>query len=119
MSCCHNLLKGYPWSSIGDIFANAGREQNRLLQHKRDVAAQRLQGETAQISPIKGNSTGLGIIEAIKQARQRRLPGTGGANEGCGSTCRNINAHVAQGKKLFSVAERDMLKSYMTPCSAL
>src|SRR5258706_10105860 len=51
--CSLNLLNGYPWSSICDIFTNAGREQNRLLQHKCDVLAQGLQGEIAQISPIK------------------------------------------------------------------
>src|SRR2546421_1110084 len=110
-SCRLNLLDSYSWSSIRDIFSNAGREQNWLLKHERDVSAQRLQGEGSQISTIKGDPTGYGIIEAQEQARQRRLASTGGADEGHGRAGGNVKAHVAEGMVPCPVAERHTLAS--------
>src|SRR5258708_7849321 len=96
-SCRLNLPKSYPWSGIRDIFANAGREQNRLLKHERDVSAKGPQAEGSHINPIEGDPTSRWVIEAQEQARQRRLPGPGGPDESAGRAGGKCQANVAAG----------------------
>jgi len=80
------------------------------LKHERDVSAKGPQAEGSHINPIEGDPTSRWVIEAQEQARQRRLPGTGGADESDGRAGGNVKANVAEGTDTFSIVERNTLE---------
>ncbi len=68
--------------AIENILAQGAAEQEHVLLHDADLAAQRFQGHRADIHPIDGDAAGLCLIEARQQGAERGLAGAGGADEG-------------------------------------
>ena len=68
-------------TAVADVLAQAAMEQRRILRDQADLAAQRVQGEIAQVMAIDADRSTLGIIEAQQQADEGRLPRTREADQ--------------------------------------
>ena len=81
----HELLRSCLRACVEDVLRDRGREQDRFLQHDRELTAQVAEPVVANVDPIQQDPTAPRLVEARKQPGKGRLPGarpTHDANEG-------------------------------------
>ncbi len=76
----HHLFHSGVGFGISDVFEDGGAEEKRVLVDKRDVISQRCQSELFQVDTVKGDFSGVGIIEAHHEIDQSGLAGAGGTD---------------------------------------
>ena len=59
--------------AIGDVVRNARVEQDRLLAHEANLAAQTTQAHRVQIHSVQLDATRVRIVEALQQANNSRF----------------------------------------------
>ena len=67
--------------AVADVVADRRREQQRLLRHDADLAAQRGQRDVADVDAVDGDPPGGDVVEPGEQVEHRRLAGAGLADE--------------------------------------
>ena len=67
--------------AIGDIFANRSREQQRVLQHDRDLCPQSFLSDLANFAAIKCDRTRCRIIKTWHETEQCALAGSSAARQ--------------------------------------
>ena len=76
----------FPLRSVGaairDVGAHGVVEQDRVLQHDADLAAQGLLGQPADILPVHQDPAGGGDVEPLDQAHQRALAASARTHQG-------------------------------------
>ena len=77
-----DLLARRPRIAISDVFFNRGGEEQRLLHHNADLAAQAVQVDISHINAVNGHAPGGDVIEAGYEVRDRRLSGAGEPDDG-------------------------------------
>ena len=98
-----DLILGRLQPSVADVLRNRAREEEGLLEHERDLAAERAELDRPDIAPVDENASLLRVVQAGEQAHERRLPCPGRAH----------NRDAAAGSHL----ERDVLEGRRTaPC---
>jgi hypothetical protein len=70
-----DLLRRGICAAIGEIVAQRDWEDQRRLQHHRDLAAQRFEAELADIDAIDHDAAGRWVEEPGQEPEQRRFPG--------------------------------------------
>ena len=82
-------------SSEADIGGERVGEQERVLEHHADVAAQRVEADVANVDAVDRDPTGVNVIEARQHQCHRRLAGARAADEGDGLAGRDGEIEVA------------------------
>ena len=67
--------------AIGDVFANRSREQQRVLQHDRDLCPQSFLSDLANFAAIKCDRTRCRIIKTWHETEQCALAGSSAARQ--------------------------------------
>jgi hypothetical protein len=65
-----------------DVVAHGAVEDQRLLQHRGEVAAQVGQRELTQVDPVEDDPAAVGVVEAQQQLGQGRLAGPASPDDG-------------------------------------
>src|SRR5205085_11857530 len=76
-----DLLHGGLGPPVGDILADGGPKEHRLLRHDADAGAQRGQRQTPQVDAVEQDAALVRVVEAQQQADKRALTGAGRAHE--------------------------------------
>src|SRR5262245_1927422 len=70
------VARGFGFA-VGDVLPDRRVEENRLLQNKADLLAQRPQGEVARVFSVDQEPTRKGIVEAGDEADDRGFASAG------------------------------------------
>ena len=68
--------------AVGDVVADGPGEQERLLGHVAELAAEGVQVERAQVVAVDAHAALVGVVEAGEQLHHGRLAGAGLADQG-------------------------------------
>src|SRR5579875_2519648 len=90
-------------------------EEVGLLRHDPDGAAQRGQGDLADVDAVYRHRARLRIVEAGDERGDRRLPRPRRADEGGHLPRRDAEAHVVQDLAPLAVGERDVFELDLAP----
>src|SRR5207302_9218308 len=77
-----NLLHRGVGVAVADVVEDAVVEQERLLLHEGEVAAEAVAGDGAEVAAVEGDGAGGGVVEAQEQVEDGALAGAAGAAEG-------------------------------------
>ena len=69
------------FAAVGDVVRQRVVEQHHVLRHQRDVAAQVLQADVADVDAVEFDHAGIGIVETRHQIGQRGLARARGADQ--------------------------------------
>ena len=94
-----------------DILAHGLGEQERLLEHQADLAAQGLPLHAADVHPADGDGAAAlrQVIQPVQQVHQSALAGAGAPQNGKGLPLVNGKGHVLQ-HRLAVVGKADVVK---------
>ena len=67
--------------AVTDVVADGVREQKGVLQHDADALPEAVLGHAADVLPVDGHGAGLHVVEALQQADDGGLAGTGRAHQ--------------------------------------
>ena len=114
-AACFNFVLGGIRLAEGDILANRGGEQGRLLQHHaRSGCAANCRVDAADIHPIDGDASGGGVVEAGDQVDHGGFPGTGRAEQGDDLVGLGFEGDILQYVAVPSIGEGDVLETDVT-----
>ena len=108
-SALHDVLVGRAQPPIGDVFANGRSEQEHVLLHDADLAAQRGLRHVADVDAVDGDAAGRHVVEARQQRADRRLAGSRSADEGHSLSGRDLQVEAFEDHALIRIAEADVL----------
>ena len=77
----HVLVRGVR-SRVGDVVAQRGAEQERVVGHQGDLVAQRLQVHVADVDSVDRDLPLIDVVQAWDEHDQRGLARAGGADHG-------------------------------------
>ncbi len=100
----HPLLAGV-LAAVEDVGAHAVGEQEAVLRHQADRAAQRGEGEVAHVGAADPHRAAGHVVEARQQQGDGGLAGAGGADDGHGLAGPHPQAEVVEHRVLAVVAE--------------
>src|SRR5438093_7434992 len=106
----NNFFFGSIWPAIGDVFPNRGREQQRVLQHDRDLCPQRFLCDLANIAAIQRDRASRRIVKTRHETEQSALAGSGAARQTNDLIWFNVQIDFAQDVSICGVAEAYGLK---------
>ena len=78
------------------VRAHRAREEERLLGHDAQLAAQRVQRHRAHVHAVEQHAALGGVVEAVGQLGHGRLARAGGADEGDRLARGDLEVHVGQ-----------------------
>ena len=105
-----DLLVARVGAAVGDVGADAVGEQERLLEHHAQLAAQVVQAQVPQRHATEAQLAGLRVVEARQQQRRRGLAGAGRAHERERLPRLHPQRHVVEHRLAAGVAERDVVE---------
>ena len=97
---------------VRDVLRDAGRKQDRFLQHDGKLAAQVGELVVAQIHAVEPNAAGCGVVEAREQADQRGLAGARRPDHAEAGSRLDRERDVAQDRSVRPIGERDALEGH-------
>ena len=99
--------------AVFDIFPDAAAEEQHLLRHDRDLAAEGAEGEGTNWSGIKKDLAGLRLAEAEDEGEDGGFPRAGGTHEGDPLAGLDVEAEVAEneGFRTGRVTEGEVFES--------
>ncbi len=77
-----DLRLGGAVAAVGDVGGDSAGEEERLLEHRRDLPPQALAGHLPHVLAVDPDRAGGDVVEAGDQAGDRGLAGTGPPDEG-------------------------------------
>ena len=105
-----DLLRRGVGSVVGDVFRDAAVEQERILQHRRDISAQALQRDAVDVLPVDQDMTGVRLVEAGDQLGEGRLADAGWTYEREHLTRLAVEGNVLQYRDVLIVGETDVIE---------
>ena len=100
-----------PSTRVGDVLGDAGGEEQRLLQHDRELGAQVGEPVVAQVDAVEQDPALRGVVEAGEQADERRLSRAGRPGDADPGPRGDVKGDVAQDAAVAVVGERDVLEA--------
>jgi hypothetical protein len=100
-----HLLVGRLRPRVGDVVAQACGEQERVVRHHRHLTAQRGGVEVAHVHAVHEHRALVHVVQPRDQHDQRRLAGSGGADQGHRAARLDVQVHVAYHRLLAGIAE--------------
>ena len=94
----------------GDVVGDGAGEQERLLRHDAELAAQRRERDVAHVVAVDADRTRGDVVEAGDELGDGRLPGAGRADERHGLTGGDLDRDVVQHRNLGLVGEADVVE---------
>ena len=107
-----NLLVGRVRIAPAQIFRDRAREQHVLLQHHRDLIAQRFEFVVTHVDAAHFERAGGDIVQARDELHKRRLRGTGAADDADRLPRTDVQVDVIEHRafRVFGIAERHMVE---------
>ncbi len=99
-------------ATVADVLANAAGEEERVLLHDADLAAQRVLGHMLYVVSIDENGSLLYLVETGEQTGNGCLASSGGADDGDGLARVDMQIQVAQNWLVAFIAKSDILEIY-------
>ena len=99
--------------AIGNVVFDRIIEQNRVLRHDADGAANTRLLHRAQILAIDGDSSSADVVKTIKEPRQGRLSRAAGTDHRDRAPRRYGERHVEQNLAVGLVTKIDMLEAHL------
>src|SRR5713226_4737585 len=81
---------------VAQVLADAGVEQETVLENDTDLLTQRLQADLAQVGAVDLDAAGARIVQAGQQVGQRRLACTARADQSNELTWLYLKRHVLE-----------------------
>ena len=97
-------------TTVRDVVVHGVREQEAVLEHDADVAAERVEGDVAYVDAVDGDRAVLHVVEAGEQQADRRLPRAGRTDQGDGLAGRDVQREVTQHGLRPEVAVRHVVE---------
>ena len=108
-----DLLHGCGRVRKGDVIADAAVEQEVLLQHDADLAAQPRRVDRGKVHSVDEDAAALGHVEALNEACQRALAGAGRADDADDLSRGNVQIDSLEDfRSIDAVAERHPLERH-------
>ena len=111
----HNLLHRGVRHAVGDVLGDGAVEQEGILQHQGNLAAQGRQGHAADVLPVNPDCPLQGVVKPFQQGNQRGFPLPGGPHNGQHPPGGRRKAHVLQHGLLLLIAEAHLLERDLSP----
>ena len=105
----HRLVTG-PELTIGDILANGAAEQEHILLHDADLAAQGRLRHVPDVDAIDRDRAAVELVEARQERAERGLAGAGGTNDSHGLAGLDGQAHPVEHLAAVLIAEADVVE---------
>ena len=93
-----------------DVLGDGGREEERLLEHHADVAAERRLRHAPDVLPVDADGPLVGVVGPQEQRDQRRLARTRAADDRDPLPRGDAQRHVVQDRVPVAVGERDVIE---------
>ena len=106
----HDLFPAGVGPAIGDVVGHAQRQDERVLQHRRDLAAQAGQLRQAQVLAVDQHAPLPRVDKPQCQRGQRRLAGTAAADQGQRLAGPQFQRQAAQHRAARLVADGDVVE---------
>ena len=113
-----HLLLGRIGLADAQVLGDRAIEQQHLLEHDADVAAQARQREPANVHAVDLHHARLRIEDAVQQRERRRFAGAGRADQRDGLAGQRGEAQVGDRRPLAVVGERDVLELHQAAQAA-
>ena len=104
-----HVVVGGVGPAVRDVVAHAVGEEERVLEHHSDLAPQGIERDVAHVDAVDLDRPLLAVVEAREEEADRRLAGTGGADECDGLTGRDPQREVGQHRLRPEVPVGDVL----------
>ena len=100
-------------ATVADVLGGVRAEQHGILRHQRDLGAQGLRIESAQVDAVEAHAAGVGIVEAHQQLQHRALAGAGGADQRDGFARPHVQREIRErgGLGPRGIAEFDVFEA--------
>ena len=105
-----DLLLGRTGNGVRDVVADAVGEQERVLEHHPDLAAERRQRDVSHVDAVDRHPATAHVVEAGDQRRHRRLARPADTDERHHLTGVDVEIEPRQHRLGPVVAERDVLE---------
>src|SRR2546428_1767256 len=99
-----------PRPGVSNVLGDAGREEHRVLRYHRELPAEILKPEVAEVDAVKPDLTLCRVVEPREQADQRALAGSGRARDSQASAGLDVERDVVQDRTMLAVGEGDVAK---------
>ena len=97
-------------TSVADVVGDGAAEEDGLLRHQRDLAAQRTQPVARRVDAVDEDAAALVLVQPRDEVRGGGLAGAGGADEGDELAGSGLEAHAAEHGPARLVGEVDVLE---------
>ena len=91
-----DLLHGGVGPAVGDVLGDGAMEQQRLLRHVGDTAAQALLGDLGHVLPVDQDPAFLDVTQAQQQLGERGLTGSAHAHKPDALACGDVQLEVVE-----------------------
>ena len=98
---------------VSDVLGDAAGEQEGLLQYDAELPVQVAQLDGAQVDPVDDDASFVRVVQAHQQVDQRRLAGSGVADDADHLARRHLQRHLVQHRVVALVAEHHLLEPYV------
>ena len=95
-------------AAIGDVLADGAAEQEDVLLHDADLAAQRRERHVADVDAVDRDGAAVDLVEARQQRADRRLAGARGTDEGHGLAGPDRQVEAVENIASRRIAETDI-----------
>ena len=96
--------------AVGDVVADGGVEQQHVLRHDADLAAQAVERHGGDVDAVDRDPARRGFVQAHQQMGERALAGAVGADDGDGFPGGDGEIDVLQRRRPAGVAEAHVLE---------
>ena len=100
-----------PRPGVSNVLGDAGREEHRVLRYHRELPAQILKPEVAEVDAVQPDLPRCRVVEPREQADQRALAGSGRARDPQAGAGLDVERDVVQDRTILTVGEGDVAKS--------
>src|SRR2546428_12194289 len=93
---------------VSDVLGDAGREEHRVLRYHRELTAEILKPEVAEVNAVKPDLPLCRVVEPREQADQRALAGAGRARDPQAGAGLDVERDIVQDRTILAVGEGDV-----------
>src|SRR5208337_2773656 len=109
----HGVVQRQPGTTGDDVVSNGAAEQEVVLQHNAQAAAQVAQVDGAQFGAVDSKETVVVPVDPLQQPGQRRLAGPAAPDDAQHGAGRNLEADAIKRRKpAAGVGETHVIKRY-------
>ena len=107
LNLCHRSVR----RSVADVLGDRAVEEERILQHRRDLASEALDRDVVDIMAVDQNAAFIRLVEARDQLCHGGLADAGGTDERQHFAGSAVERDVLQYRDAFVIGKTDMVKS--------